>query len=107
MNMQSQIEINVFFFLVFNDLYLVYYRLDLVQFNDMCFYRYMLVILDISIVFLFLKSFLDFFEYFSNLEIKRMVQNYVVYLKDDIRFIINFGLKVRFVLLFCLLFEFV
>lgn len=92
---------------VSNDPHLVYHRLDLVQPNDMCLHRHMPATSDTSTVFLSPKSFLDPFEHLSNLETKRMVQNYVAYLKDDTRLITNPGLKVRSVLLFCLLLEFV
>lgn len=78
---------------VSNDPHLVYHRLDLVQPNDMCLHRHMPATSDTSTVFLSPKSFLDPFEHLSNLETKRMVQNYVAYLKDDTRLITNPGLK--------------
>nr|XP_022322709.1 LOW QUALITY PROTEIN: VWFA and cache domain-containing protein 1-like [Crassostrea virginica] len=78
---------------VSNDPHLVYHRLDLVQPNDMCLHRHMPATSNTSTVFLSPKSFLDPFEHLSNLETKRMVQNYVAYLKDDTRLITNPGLK--------------
>ncbi|XP_061168196.1 VWFA and cache domain-containing protein 1-like [Saccostrea echinata] len=80
---------------VSNDPHLVYHRLDLVQPIDMCLHRHLPATTDTSTVFLSAKSFLDPFEHLSNLETKRMVQNYVAYLKDDTRLITNPGLKME------------
>lgn len=60
----------------------------------MCLHRHLPATSDTSTVFLSAKSFLDPFEHLSNMETKRMVQNYVAYLKDDTRLITNPGLKV-------------
>ncbi|KAK3089856.1 hypothetical protein FSP39_007106 [Pinctada imbricata] len=78
---------------VSSDPQLVYHRLDLVPTSMMCLHRNQLATPEISTVFLSAKSFLDPFEHLSNKETKRMVQNYIAYLKDDTRLITNPGLK--------------